>query len=1067
MKKFLKILGITLASLVGVAIVAVALAVFVVFSPKHLTPLINKVAGDYISCDYRLSNVELTFFSTFPEFGLRTGKVLIVNPTEGAQNDTLLAADKVVARIELKQLLKDGCLNIRELALLNVQGNAFIAEDGTTNFDILNLPNDTTEEDTASSSFIRSVKVEDLRVNLEATTLTLIDLRDTISATLHDVDIALRADTKDSLYAGSLKLAFPSLSANYKGVDYASNADISLDLPFRAAIQWADTALGIERAHVILNDAKLAVNQFTVDLTGEATVLPEIDMDLRLKTNTWDITELLALVPAELFTMPKEIKADGKASLRAHVYGKYNESAMPFIWAHLNLRDATGEYTELPYVLENINGEAELSLDLTHKHADAKIPALTADVKQSSVAVTGEVKDILNNMLLDLDIDADLNIPDAAYFFPKSLTAKGRADGKIKLNILLDDLKELNLQRGNITGDLRLRGINAAMDSMTVAAPKANLTFAIPNAVVPAKGNVKAQARRKNLDFLSAKLVLPNGLDFAQAGSNQAKMEATTLNVQLGNILKSNILYADLDVQSEYIEGQLSQRDSLGRVIRGDGALTKPDLCGYVEYDMKDSTKVPVLALDFTMEHLQGMYDTLALDAQQPKGNISIRPGQQDKTLPQVKLNLNLNKLEADMGETLALGTGKLAVDLEAQRSRNKENVLLEWNPRINCHIQGADAAFNPAVLNVPVRVPQIRFAYSNRTFDIDTARVELGNSDFSLSGKIWNIGPWLENKGLLTGRLNLTSSMTDVDQLLDLTSGIGSSDEDEEAIPEEERQNTDANPYMVPKGVDVTLNTTIRQAKALDHDIRNLSGRLYVNDGLLVLEQMGFICKAARLELTAMYKTPRKNHLYTGLDYHMYDINVAELVDLIPQVDTLLPMLRAFKGAAEFHLAAETYLNGFYEIKPSTTRGACSIVGQDLTVLDNETFSTIAKLLTFKKSTENKIDSISAEITLFKKEVDVYPFVVTMDKWMAAVGGQYRPYDKAQQHNYHISLLNPLYLGVDVMTDPKNSDKLKIKLAKCRYAKDFKPVFTKVVDTQSADIRRLIREALTKKETN
>lgn len=1067
MKKFWKILGITLASVVGLAIVTVVAAVLIVFSPKHLTPLIDKVARDYITCDYRLSDVELTFFSTFPEFGLRTGRILVINPTEGAQNDTLLAADKVVARIELKQLLKDGCLNIREVGLLNVQANAFIAEDGTTNFDILRLPNDTTEEDTASSPFIRSVKVEDLRVNLEAQTLTLLDLRDTISATLHDVDITLRADTKDSLYAGSLKLAFPRLSANYKEVDYASDADISLDMPFKAAIQWADTALGVEKARVILDDAKLAVNQFQLALTGEATLLPEIDVDLRLKTNTWDITDLLALVPAELFTMPKEIKADGKAALRAHVYGKYNESTMPFIWAHLNLRDATGEYTELPYTLENVNGEAELSLDLTHKRADAKIPALTADVKNSSVAVTGEVKDILGNMLLDLAVDADLNIPDAAYFFPKNLTAKGRADGKIQLNILLDDLKELNLEKGNITGDLRIRSLNAALDSMTVAAPKANLTFAIPNAVTPAKGDKQAQARRKHLDFLSAKLVLPNGLDYAQAGSNEAKLEATTLNVQLGNILKSNVLCADLDVRSDYIEGKLTQRDSLGHIIRGDGALTNPDLCGYVEYDRKDTTKVPVLELDFAMEHLQGMYDTLALDAKQPKGTVSIRPSQKDKTLPQVRLNLNLNQLEADMGETLALNTGKLSVDLDAQRSHNKENVLLEWNPRLNCHIQGADAAFNPTILDVPVRVPQIRFAYSNRAFDIDTARVELGNSDFSLSGKIWNIGPWLENKGLLTGRLNLTSSMTDVDQLLDLTSGIGASEEDEADIPEEERQNTDANPYMVPKGVDVTLNTTIRQAKALDHDIRNLSGRLYVNDGLLVLEQMGFICKAARLELTAMYKTPRKNHLYTGLDYHMYDIDVAELVDLIPQVDTLLPMLRAFKGAAEFHLAAETYLNGFYEIKPSTTRGACSIVGQDLTVLDNETFSTIAKLLTFKKSTENKIDSISAEITLFKKEVDVYPFLITMDKWMAAVGGQYRPYDKATQHNYHISLLNPLYLGVDVVTDPKNSDKLKIKLAKCKYAKDFKPVFTKVVDTQSADIRKLIREALTKKETN
>ena len=1063
MKTFFKILGITLASIVGVAVVTVLAAVYIVFTPKHLTPLIDKVAKEYITCPYLLKDVELTFFSTFPEFGLRTGKVLVVNPTEGAPSDTLLMADHLVARIELKQLLKEGCINVRELAIQNALANVFIGEDGRTNFDILNLPSDTVEED-STAGFIRCIRIEDVRLAVEAEQLTFVDLRDTISATLHDVSIGLKADDRDSLIAGNLNIAFPRLSANYKGVDYASNVNVSLTTPFEATVLWNDSALGVDAAHVRLNEAKLAVNQFHIDLSGGATVLPEIDVDMRLHTNTWVLSELLALVPEQLFTMPKEIQADGRASLRAHVYGKYNESSFPFIWAHLNLRDATGEYTELPYTVEHINGEAELSLDLNHKRADAKIPALTADVKQSSVAVTGEVKDILGNMLLDLSVDADLNIPDAAYFFPKGTTAKGRAEGTILFKMLLENLKNKDLTKGNITGDLRVRGLSATMDSMSVNAPKANLTFAIPNAITPKKSDKQAVSRRKHLDFLSGKLGLPAGLDFVMGGGPEARLEETTLNIQLGDILNKSVLYADLDILSEHIEGRMTQRDSLGRVIRAEGTLHKPNLCGYVEYDMKDSTKVPTLALDFDIEHLKSMYDTIAMDALRPRGSVSMCATKADKTLPEVKIRLNLNELEADLGEALALTTGQLAVNANAQRSHNKENVLLEWSPRLNFDIQRGYFAFNPKTLELPIRVPEIRFAYSNQVFDIDTARVELGNSNFSLSGKVSNIGPWLEDKGLLTGNLDFTSSMADIDQLLDITSGLGGSDESDENV---EVEATDANPYMVPKGVDLTLNTHIREARALNHDVHNLKGRVYIHDGLLVLEQMGFICKAARLELTAMYKTPRKNHLYTGLDYHMYDINVAELVDLIPQVDTLLPMLRAFKGAAEFHLAAETYLNGFYEIKPSTTRGACSIQGQDLTVLDGETFSKIAKLLTFKKSTENKIDSLSAEITIFKKEVDVYPFLITMDKWMAAVGGQYKPYDKAEQHNYHISLLNPLYLGVDVVTDPKNSDNLKIKLAKCKYAKDFKPVFTKVVDTQAMDIRKLIRSSLTAKKGN
>ncbi len=1065
MKKFFKILGITFASLLGVAIVAIAAVVLVVFSPKYLTPIVDKVAKNYITCDYQIDQVELTFFSTFPEFGLKTGRILVVNPTEGAQSDTLLMADKLVARVELKQLLKEGCLNLREVGLLGVQANAFIAEDGHTNFDVLSLPSDTTEEDTTAVPFIRSVKIEDLRINMDAARLSLLDLQDTISATLHDVDISLRADTKDSVYAGRLNLVFPRLSANYKGVDYATDADVRLDLPFRADIGWTDKALDVEHVRLELEDAQLSVNQFVVKMSGKAALLPEVEMDLHLNTNTWVISEVLKIVPKELFALPEEIRADGKIGLRAHVYGQYNDRTMPLVWAHVKLTEATGEYAELPYTLKNVEGEANVSLDLNHDKADATIQTLTADVRNSSFAVSGTVTDILNKMLFDLDVNADVQLPDADYFLPDNLYAGGHVEGPIKLKIALDDLTDLNLTRGTITGDLRVRGLDATMDSMAIQAPKARLTFAIPNAVRPAKSDQQAVSRRKNLDFLSGTLALPSGLTFRQEDGIEARLEETTIGMQLGNILKSDVLIADLDVQSAFIEGRMTQRDSLGRLIRAEGALTRPDICGYVEYNLKDSTQVPTVEFDFALDHLQGMYDTIAVDALQPKGSLSFRAGQKDKTLPAVRVKLNLNQLEADLGETLVLSTNKLAVNVNAHRSRGKDNILLEWNPSVDCDIRDVDATFNPDILDLPVLIPAIRFNYSNRVFNIDTARVELGNSNFALSGKIWNIGPWLEDNGLLTGTLNLTSSMTDVDQLLSLTSGIGNSSEIEDETISEEEQTTDADPYLVPKGVDLSLNTRIENARALQHDIHNLSGRLYIKDGLLVLEQMGFICKAARLELTAMYKTPRKNHLYMGLDYHMYDIDVAELVDLIPQVDTLLPMLRVFRGAAEFHLAAETYLNGFYEIKPSTSRGACSIQGENLTVLDNETFTTIAKLLRFKKSTENKIDSVSAEITLFKKEVDVYPFLVTMDKWMAAVGGQYMPYDKARQHNYHISLLSPFYLGVDVVTDPKNNDKLKIKPAKCKYAKDFRPVFTKVVDTQAMDIRRLIRAALTKQD--
>jgi len=103
-------------------------------------------------------------------------------------------------------------------------------------------------------------------------------------------------------------------------------------------------------------------------------------------------------------------------------------------------------------------------------------------------------------------------------------------------------------------------------------------------------------------------------------------------------------------------------------------------------------------------------------------------------------------------------------------------------------------------------------------------------------------------------------------------------------------------------------------------------------------------------MQLTAMYRTPRKNHLYLGLDYHLFDVEISRLLQMIPDIDTLMPMLRSFGGSGEFHIAIETYLDSLYNIKESTLRGASSIKGEDLVLMDGETFSEIAKTLRFSK---------------------------------------------------------------------------------------------------------------------
>ena len=78
--KALKVIGWTLLGIVLTLLIAVCIVVHVVFTPARLTPIARQAAGKFITCQYEIGEVDLTFFSTFPRFGLRADGLLLIKP---------------------------------------------------------------------------------------------------------------------------------------------------------------------------------------------------------------------------------------------------------------------------------------------------------------------------------------------------------------------------------------------------------------------------------------------------------------------------------------------------------------------------------------------------------------------------------------------------------------------------------------------------------------------------------------------------------------------------------------------------------------------------------------------------------------------------------------------------------------------------------------------------------------------------------------------------------------------------------------------------------------------------
>jgi hypothetical protein len=165
--------------------------------------------------------------------------------------------------------------------------------------------------------------------------------------------------------------------------------------------------------------------------------------------------------------------------------------------------------------------------------------------------------------------------------------------------------------------------------------------------------------------------------------------------------------------------------------------------------------------------------------------------------------------------------------------------------------------------------------------------------------------------------------------------------------------------------------------------------------------------------------------------------VDITNLVNTVPEVDTLVPMLRSFQGVVTLDVTAKTKLDSIYDVVMPSLSAATAIHGNDLVLMDGETFAEVAKLLMFKKKTKNLIDNMSVELILQDNQMQVLPFMLEMDKYRVAVGGE-NTLDML--FNYHISVLKsplPFKLGVNVSG---TMDDMKVKLGKARY-KDEKTI--------------------------
>ena len=984
MKRGLKIGLIAISSLVALMGVVISLVCWLVFTPAKLTEIVNKASDKYLDCTMTVGEIDLTFFSTFPNVSLQLTDVALINPVDSTANDTVAVIQHCQAVLDVDAFINDGAVVLHGLQLDGGWANLYTNAEGVANYMV--FPIDTlADEESDTTAFavpdmdVREVDIRDIRVDYY-------DASTGQKAVIEGLAMQLDGQKLGERLLADLSASLRKLSVIVEG-DSAMNAsveDVTLDV--NGTLQDTDakfdvrlTAKGMD---ALASDAKAYIEQLEWTLSGSG------------KDGTWTGSTMLTTLPVEAAMM-------NDAPMSATFTGmQFKADAQ---WQGGNL--VVSPSLALPGLTVELGGEHMLDKADIQFCATLHTDTLLSHMEFSQGLLA------LNEHKLNWDVR--VGFPDTSTVNADVRFETNHCD-ITRLLALVPQSYHYLLDGIDLRGGMALKGEGGG---------------SLINGEVHI-GEVEASLLLNNID-----------LEY----NDSIALQSHTAHI--------NMVY---DGQRDHLKGNLVS-DAMHMAMDGMADARLRDVEG--TFTVQQAMRIAEGNVDakarIAMEELTAAMDTLGLYAQETAMDITLHADRNEKL--HFDAALYLDTLNAGMGSLLAGSTGKLSIKAHAAYDETGDNFLSQWDPQLAVDVLTGDVA--SSMLTVPVAIPHIQFDYADGHFTINDSRILLGNSDFGLRGDVHSIDSFINKTGLLKAELDFYSTYTDVTQLMDLVSGLGSTGEamEEDTDDAPEASTAEDDPFMVPLGVDVKLNTDITTVNVNGFKFDDIDGHIAVKDGVLVLEEMGFTSDAARMQLTAMYKSPRKNHLFVGFDFHLLDIEIEELIHMIPDVDSIIPMLSAFDGEAEFHLAAETNLKSNYDIKLSTLRAAAAIEGKDLVVMDNKTFNQISKYLLFEKETKNVVDSISVELTVFKDEVDLYPFLISMDDYKAVIGGRHN-INEDFDFNYHISLTSPLRLGLDI---GGTLDDMRFKLVGCKYAQMYNPEKQNVVQARTLQLKKIISDSL------
>ena len=1015
MKKLLRLVIIILITVTLLLLMGSALVVFIL-SPSRLTPLVNKYANQFLNAYVHVEEVSVQPLKNFPHISLilKNGILLVPDAEQDTdKTDTLVAFRQLRAVLQPVSLLKNH-LHLSRLSLEKATVRLYKNKDGIANWAI--FPE---SEDTLSSGFSFSIGRLTVRDTLH---VTFDNREDSLFFQTNIGNMAVRTSRRHSGYHTRIDSYSNTLITGktrfLDHIPFLINGNITFDSNFDKFL-FTDCQGTLDEVPYYLN-MSLEMHPDSLELHGT------------LRLDTVLVTRLLHACPPFLLPFKTTPTTNIPVAIQCTLDGAYCYESGELPPYNLNVYTGKGHFLLPEKNLSFSSFQTSFTASYNPREKDLGTLQLhTLDLKSRELELQagGKLLSYTNDPLLDLSAKALIHAENLSAF--------------------IQDEPEHNMQ-GSVSMDIQARGKIRDLNPEGLK-------------------NIQLLSHISTPGFT---LDLPRNNIFCKADSTELYL----------NISETKPLTGSL--KTKRLQLVLSDSTRL-HLQRGDVSLTmnshEPD------------PGIPFMHLQLNARSAGGVYGIHrgTLRGLKIQAAVTQTPERQRRTATTdtARRRTADSTRQRNVADTTRRRTA-FAGNFMPRRTRHEfsfadlqfnfgftpetRELLRKW--QVNGTLQTTSAQVITPIYPLRTRLHSVHLELQDNLLKIHNMSIKSGHSDLRLSGQLNGIRRALTGKAQLNLYLEIQGDTLEGNELLHAIAAgteilsqqdsAGLKQLRKAAASESDTQlehiitqaAVERKAYedliIIPGNVNMQVILQVSNAYYRHLHLQDVSGSLLATDRRLHVKDMQATSNAGSFFLNALYATPHKDSLMAGVDLEMQDVLLEEVTQLLPSMDTLFPMMSSFRGLVDLQLAVMSQLDTSMNLILPTLHGACRIRGDGLVLLDGETFSEISRKLFFKKRALNLIDSIRVEATISDSRVDVFPFIMQMDRYKVALAGSHH---MDQTFHYHISLLKsplPFRLGIDVVGTP---EKYKITPGRIRFTDEKLPALSYRIDTIRINLREQI----------